>query len=364
MASTSIDQFTSTDFMSINKFHDNACGYVAFKRTYARTRANGESTEEWDDLVERMITGCRDLPGLSLTADETADLRNLLLQQKCIMAGRFLFQLGTDNVKKTGLLSLQNCSAVVIDKFDAFVWSMRMLMFGAGVGFNIQRRYVSQLPVVHHAIATRTLAHDADFIVPDSRDGWCQLFMKLLRRHFKPCHAKRDFTYSTVLLRSKGAPIKTFGGIASGPEVLCDGMNKIQTVLNRVAGRGAGENYMRPIDCLDIMNIVASIVVAGNVRRSATIALGDPDDVDFLRAKRWDLAADGVIPPIPNYRCFSNNSVVCSDLSDLHPCFWETYSVPGEPLGLINLELMKQCGRIGDFQYPDPDVVAVNPCGE
>lgn len=343
-----------------DEFINNPCGYVAFKRTYAR-ELGATATEEWPDLVERIIAGASSLPKLQFTESERAELRRLLTEQKCILAGRYLFQLGTANTTRSGLLSLQNCSAVVIDNYHAFVWSMKMLMFGAGVGFNIQRRYTCLLPPVAHATITRRDTNDADFIVPDSRDGWCQLFAKVLRCHFKQGR-RREFTYSTVLLRSKGAPIKMFGGTASGPEVLCDGMAKVSAILNSVADRA--NPCLKPIDCLDIMNLIASIVVAGNVRRSATIALGDPDDLEYLRAKRWDLAAAGLVPPIPNHRCFSNNSVVCSDISELPPQFWETYRVPGEPLGLVNLHLMRATGRLGEVQYPDPEVVAVNPCGK
>ena len=73
------------------------------------------------------------------------------------------------------------------------------------------------------------------------------------------------------------------------------------------------------------MNIIGKIVVAGNVRRSAQIALGDCDDIEYLRAKRWDLGG------IPNWRAMSNNSVICSDISELPEEFWEGYNGNGEP---------------------------------
>ena len=73
------------------------------------------------------------------------------------------------------------------------------------------------------------------------------------------------------------------------------------------------------------MNIIGAIVVAGNVRRSAQIAIGDYDDIDYLKAKRWDLGA------IPNWRAMSNNSIVCEDTELLPQEFWQTYE-QGEPL--------------------------------
>ena len=106
------------------------------------------------------------------------------------------------------------------------------------------------------------------------------------------------------------------------------------------------------------MNIIGAIVVAGNVRRSAQIAIGDMDDLQFLNAKRWDLGG------IPNWRAMSNNSVVCNDITQLPDQFWQGYMGNGEPYGLINLKLSREVGRAGDTAYPDPNVVGYNPCAE
>jgi hypothetical protein len=105
------------------------------------------------------------------------------------------------------------------------------------------------------------------------------------------------------------------------------------------------------------MNIIGYIVVAGNVRRSAQLAIGDYDDVEFLRAKRWDLGN------IPNWRAMSNNSVACSDTSKLSDEFWAGYNGNGEPYGMINLKLTRLIGRTGEPR-PDTEVVAYNPCAE
>ena len=161
---------------------------------------------------------------------------------------------------------------------------------------------------------------DADFIVPDSREGWVKLLGRVLKAHF---FSGEGFTYSTICIRSKGAVIKGFGGTASGPEDLCWGIGEIHRILNNRAHK-----KLRPIDCLDIMNIIGSVVVAGNVRRSAQIAIGDFDDLEFLKAKRWDLGS------IPNWRAMSNNSIVSpEDFNDMPNEFWETYN-QGEPYGL------------------------------
>jgi ribonucleoside-triphosphate reductase len=195
----------------------------------------------------------------------------------------------------------------------------------------------------------RVDSDDADFIIPDTREGWVKLLGKVLKAHF---YSGKGFTYSAKLIRSKGALIKGFGGVASGPEELCQGMSDISKILNARSG-----SKLRPIDCLDIMNIIGSIVVSGNVRRSAQIAIGDPDDVDFLKAKRWDLGS------IPNWRAMSNNSVAASSTTELIKEFWDTYE-QGEPYGIVNLILSRSIGRTNDTNYKDLDVQGFNPCAE
>jgi hypothetical protein len=106
------------------------------------------------------------------------------------------------------------------------------------------------------------------------------------------------------------------------------------------------------------MNIIGSIVVAGNVRRSAQIAIGDMDDFQYIRSKRWDLGN------IPNWRANSNNSVVCNDFSLLPEEIWKGYLGNGEPFGLINLKLARKEGRTGEREYADREVIGFNPCAE
>jgi len=131
---------------------------------------------------------------------------------------------------------------------------------------------------------------------------------------------------------------------------LVRGIEQISRLLEQRRGK-----KLRPINCLDIMNIIGSVVVAGNVRRSAQIAIGDCDDVEYLKVKNWSSGS------IPNWRAMSNNSVVCNDIGMLPDEFWKTYEGGSEPYGLINLGLSKNCGRLGETQYKDPDVKGFNP---
>lgn len=354
-----LNLFTNPDTKSIELTPWSPVGYLTFKRTYARKIGNHDSpsteTEEWQDTINRVVTAAREQLNVGFTSEEEDRLASYLLKLKGTVAGRFLWQLGTETVGRLGLLSLQNCAFTTISEpVRPFTWAMDALMLGCGVGVNIQREYVYKLPAVRedYSRPVRLDEAGADFIVPDSREGWVELLGRTLESAFGDTR-KPGFSYSVQLIRGKGAAIRGFGGIASGPEDLCWGIGEIANVIEQRRGK-----QLRPIDCLDIINIIGAIVVAGNVRRSAIIALGDHDDIQYLRAKRWDLGG------VPNWRAMSNNSVVCNDFALLPEEFWEGYKGNGEPYGLINLKLARACGRLGETQYKDKRVRGFNPCAE
>jgi len=241
-------------------------GYITYKRTYARRinekDDNDERTEEYRDTILRILNGCQKQLKVNFTNNELKRAYKYLMSLKCLVAGRFLWQLGTETVNKLGIMSLQNCAFVKIDEpVKPFLWIFDVLMLGTGVGFNIQKHNIEKLPPLLNIDIKieRTNTKDADFIVPDSREGWVSLMEKVLETYY---YKGKSFTYSTILIRSAGTKIKGFGGIASGPEDLVKGINSIQTILNNRKGM-----KLRSIDCLDIINIIASVVVAGNVRR-------------------------------------------------------------------------------------------------
>jgi hypothetical protein len=329
-------------------------GYLTYKRTYARKLEGKERTEEFPETIQRVLDACQIQLDCRFSDDELKRLKSYLLGLKGAVAGRFMWQLGTDTVNRLGLASLQNCAFTVVDHpIVPFSWTMDLLALGAGVGYNIQKKHVDKLPAVREWFKAPTRVNDggADFIVPDSREGWVRLLAKTLKAAFlSERKDKGTFSYSTQVVRGKGTPIKGFGGVASGPEDLVWGIGEISKVLMKRSGR-----KIRPIDALDIMNIIGAIIVAGNVRRSAQIAIGDPDDIEFLLAKRWDLGN------IPSYRAMSNNSVACDDIRDLHEYFWDGYLGKGEPYGLINLRLSRKVGRLGETDFPDPGVEGFNP---
>lgn len=332
----------------MNKTKLNTLSDFVFHRTYARTKEDG-SLETFEEAIDRVVAATDTQLKVAWDKGEKELFRELLLNLKGSVAGRFLWQLGTATVDKLGLASLQNCAAVVIDHpVRPFTWAFDMLMLGSGVGYNLQLKNIYSLPTVKRVEITHERSNDADLIVPDKREGWITLLEKVLESHF---FTGKSFSYSTILIRSRGAKIRGFGGTASGDGILIEGITKISKLLNSRANK-----KIRPVDALDIMNIIGSIVVAGNVRRSAQIAIGDSIDKQYMQSKRWDLFQ------IPAHRAMSNNSVVCDDVNDLPNSFWAGYLGNGEPFGLINMRLSTKVGRLNEERFDN--AVAYNPCAE
>lgn len=243
-----------------------------------------------------------------------------------------------------------NCYYTNIEQIRDFEFLMDHLMLGGGVGFSIERAKIHSFPKVKAGVSIKhERTNDADLIVPDSRQGWSRLLHSVLKSYL---FTGKSFTYSTILVRGYGAPLKSFGGTASGPEVLIEGIKEICDVLGGRVGK-----KLRSVDVLDICNIIGKIVVAGSSRRSAQIALGDPDDVLYLRAKNW---ASGNIPA---HRANSNNSVYADSYEEILDLLWKGYDGSGEPYGLINRKLASMQGRLGEF-INDSKVLGCNPCVE
>lgn len=311
-------------------------------------RYTAHTLETWPETIRRVILGAQAI-GAGFTKAEAVRLFDHMFHFRALPAGRMLWQLGTQFVQRNGANSLLNCAYVAVRSPEDFCYIFDNLMLGCGVGFSVQAKHIYELPPVRAGVRiTHIETADAAFIVPDSREGWTELLRRVLTAYFV---TGKGFTYSTILIRPHGEPIAGFGGVASGPEPLIRGITNVCSILERRAGQ-----KLTSIDVLDIANALGEIVVAGNVRRSAEIALGDPGDIAFLTAKRWDIGS------IPNWRAMSNNSVVVSSLDDIHPIFWEGYHGNGEPYGLVNIDLARRVGRLGE-QMSD-DVEGINPCGE
>lgn len=189
-----------------------------------------------------------------------------------------------------------NCSYVAIDNARAFDEIMYILMCGTGVGFSVESKYVEQLPVV----AEKFYDSDTVVVVADSKLGWAKSLRELIHLLYAGQAPKWDVTR----VRPAGAPLKTFGGRASGPDPLVDVFNFVVRTFKNAAGR-----KLNTLECHDIVCKIAEVVVVGGVRRSALISLSDLDDSRMREAKsgQW-----WVTEP---QRALANNSYVARDKS-------------------------------------------------
>ena len=326
----------------------NGMGEIVFLRTYSRKKDNGMN-ETWVETLERVINGAQEI-GVEYTEKEAEQLFDHMFNLRCSFAGRALWQLGTPLVQKFNGSSLNNCYFTNIEKIEDFELLFEYLMLGGGVGFSVERSKIHDLPKVRTGVVvTQERSNDADIIVPDSRHGWKRLLHAVLKSYFE---TGKSFSYSTILIREYGAPLKTFGGTASGPGALIDGVADICKVLDGRIGK-----KLRSIDVLDICNIIGRIVVSGSSRRSAQIAMGDPDDILFLRAKNWSSGT------VPAWRANSNNSIYADSYEEIMSELWKGYDGSGEPYGLLNRKLARSVGRLGE-KNPDPSIDGFNPCAE
>ena len=315
---------------------------VVYARTYSRIDSG--APEKWQDTVERVIQG--NIRNHRVSQAEVDQLRHFMLNRKATPAGRGLWFSGSPSHDRLGGEGLNNCWASTSEDWENFVIAQDLLMLGGGVGLSVEHRYTSKLPRAKKGVSIiHKNTKDADFIVPDSRQGWNELTRRVLESFFV---TGKSFSYSTVCVRGAGEKIVGFGGVASGPLPLVNFIEKLTHLLASRSGRA-----IRPIDAADMICCIGEMVVSGNVRRSAIMIMGDAWDKDFLKAKRWDLGG------VPNQRAMANFSVICDDIEDLHPLFWKTYEA-GEPFGIVNRTNIQTYGRMGE--KTKDSAFLVNPC--
>ena len=305
----------------------NGMGEIVFLRTYSRKKENGD-TETLPDTLQRIINGAIEI-GVDYTQEEAERLFDHMFNLRCSFSGRSLWQLGTTLTQEFSGTSLNNCYFTNIEKIEDFELLFDYLMLGGGVGFSVERSKIHDLPKVKGGVAiTHERTNDADIIVPDSRQGWRRLLHSVLKSYFE---TGRSFTYSTILVREYGAPLKKFGGTASGPGALIDGISDICKVLENRVGK-----KLRSIDVLDICNIIGRIVVSGSSRRSGNV---------------------------PAWRANSNNSIYADGYDEIASELWKGYDGTGEPYGLVNRKLARKVGRLG-ANKSDSTIEGYNPCAE
>jgi adenosylcobalamin-dependent ribonucleoside-triphosphate reductase len=346
----------------------NSVGEITFLRTYSRLKEDG-TKETWVDVCERVINGmyslqkdhCKRnrLPWNDAKAQASAkEAFDRLFNLKWTPPGRGLWVMGTQivNVQRNSA-ALQNCafvSTAEMNKFNPakpFAFLMEASMLGVGVGFDDKGAdkdfpiYESSKPAVIE-------------VIEDSREGWVQSVTNLINSYLKADQSPIEFDYS--LVRPAGAPIKTFGGTASGPGPLI----KLHTAINKLFKGRDGDKLTRK-DIADIGNLIGVCVVSGNVRRSAELLIGRIDDQDFLNLKNSEVFPErnSYDSESPGWGWMSNNSVEVSVGQDLSPIV-DGIARNGEP-GVIWLDMSRKYGRLADApNNKDWRVAGYNPCAE
>jgi len=335
-------------------------GYVTFKRTYSRRlnefEPDATGTEEWWQTCRRVVEGMFNMQkqhvfqlGLEWNdgkAQKTAkEAYERLFNLKWTPPGRGLWMMGTKFVEERTAAGLFNCAFrstrdLATKGGYLFAWMMDALMVGVGVGFDTEG--ANSLTLQEPAYTNDTL------VIDDSREGWVDSVHTLLDGYFFGGKVPK-FDYSAI--REKGAIIKGFGGTSSGAEPLKELHHNLKDLYSTKIGEPISS-----VDIVDTENLIGRCVVAGNVRRSAALAMGKYDDTRYLEMKNDQ-------EKLYHHRWGSNNSfnaVVGMDYT------WHAKQSQknGEP-GYIWLNNARTRGRFKDGErYDDMNVAGFNPCVE
>jgi adenosylcobalamin-dependent ribonucleoside-triphosphate reductase len=360
-------QFTPAPF-GFSDAGSNSLGEITFIRTYSRVKEDG-TKERWHEVCRRVIEGmysvqknhAKDnrLPWNDNKAQKSAqEAFQRMFELKWTPPGRGLWAFGTPmTMEKRNSSSLQNCAMVStrdLDRNDPgalFAWVMDALMLGIGVGFDTLGQDKKM------AIYAPT-EPEATYEIPDTREGWVESVRMLINSFLRQNQSIQLFNYD--LIRPLGAPIKGFGGVASGPAPLID----LHTRIRNVIGSRAGE-FLDSRAIVDIVNLIGTCVVSGNVRRSATLALGTAEDDGFINLKNPEVFPErnSYDPEKPGWAWMSNNSISAT-VGTKYEDYVDLIADNGEP-GFIWLDVAREYGRLKDApDYKDSRIMGFNPCAE
>jgi ribonucleoside-triphosphate reductase len=318
--------------------------YQAFIHTsrYARWLEKENRRESWLETVERYM----DNVVRPKIGDDTYvnQIRDAILNLEVMPSMRAMMTAGPalerDNTAG------YNCSYLPVDDPKSFDEAMFILLCGTGVGFSVERQYISKLPEVPTLFQS-----DTTIVVKDSKEGWAKAFRQLLALLWAGEIPQWDIS----LVRPAGARLKTFGGRASGPAPLVDLFNFVIKVFKDAQGR-----KLSSIECHDIMCKIGEVVVVGGVRRSAMISLSNLSDDRMRHAK------SGAWWENDPQRALANNSVSYTEKPDAISFMREWMSLvesgSGER-GIFNREAAKKQASKFDRRDPDWDF-GTNPCSE
>ena len=314
------------------------------KSRYARYLPDLKRRETWGETVNRYLNFWVDR-GVKFTDLEKVTLFDTIFSMEVMPSMRALMTAG-EALERDNVAGF-NCSYITIDSPRAFDEMMYILMCGTGVGFSVERQYITNLPTVAEDFhETETVIH-----IADSKIGWAKSYRELVSLLYSGQLPRWDASR----VRPSGSPLKTFGGRASGPEPLIDLFNFTVGIFRGAAGR-----KLTSLECHDLCCKIAQIVVVGGVRRSALISLSNLTDDRIRRAKHGQWWVD------EPQRALSNNSACYTEKPDFEAFLNEWSSLyesrSGERGIFSRPASQKQAAKNGrrDSEYD----FGTNPCSE
>lgn len=260
-----------------------------FYRTYSRWVDGKRRRETWDEAVDRYFAFFEAKFGDKVPAKVFAKTKRNVRELKAMPSMRAFWSAGP--ALERNHAANYNCAYLPILDLRSFSEMLYLLCCGTGVGFSVEKQYISQLPVIQ----TQRGDGAGVYVVPDSKEGWSDSLLVGLENWF----GGRDIEFDYSRIRPRGSRLKTFGGRASGPDPLKDLHRFARELILSKQGQ-----QLSSLNVLDICNKIAEIVVVGGVRRSSQISFSDVHDVDIRDAKDF---SKGVFPVS---RYMSNNSAV------------------------------------------------------
>ena len=317
---------------------------------YSRWMPQENRRETWEETVSRYFTFfesyLQKMHKYKLTDKLQNQLKDYILDLKIMPSMRCLMTAGEALEKEN--IAGYNCSYVAVDRPQAFDEILYILMNGTGVGFSVDRQSVNNLPDV----AEEFHPSDTKIIVADSKLGWAKAFKELLAMLYHGQVPKWDLSK----VRPAGAPLKTFGGRASGPEPLDDLFKFSVKVMRSAAGR-----KLTSLECHDIICKIAEVVVVGGVRRSALISLSNLSD-DRMRAAKtgrwWETEPQ---------RALANNSAIYTETPDMGIFLkeWRSlYDSKSGERGIFNRAAAVRVASENGRRKTDGMEFGTNPCSE
>jgi ribonucleoside-triphosphate reductase len=325
----------------------NSYQQLIAKSRYARYLPEKKRRENWGETSDRWVEFFKEKLEDRIDRNDSVwpMLQDSINNLSVLPSMRSIMTAG-EALRRTNVAAY-NCSYLPVDHPRCFDEAMYILLCGTGVGFSAEQQYVFKLPTVP------TLTKDSAITirVQDSKEGWCDAYRILIDLLYKGIIPEWDVS----LVRPAGAPLKTFGGRASGPGPLIDLFS--YTVNKFMVAQG---RQLKPIECHDIMCKIGEVVVVGGVRRSAMISLGDLGDYDHATAKTgtwWEQHGE---------RALANNSAVYNSkpsVGEFMKEWLDIYNSHSGERGIFNREAsQKQAAKWG--RRDSTTDYGTNPCSE